>query len=54
MLEDYDKKKNFIKEEMQAIKQKNSLQNFTTFDRNLAQQSISHNPLENPYKDQSL
>ena len=37
MLEDYDKKKNFIKEEMQAMKQKNSLQNFSTYDRNLNQ-----------------
>jgi hypothetical protein len=32
MLEDYDKKKNFLKEEMQAMKQKSSLKNFNTFD----------------------
>lgn len=31
MLAEYDKKKNFIKEEILALKQKASLQNFSTF-----------------------
>lgn len=34
MLDQYDQKKNFIKEELQAMKQKTSLQNFITKENN--------------------
>ena len=56
MLEDYDKKKNFIKEEMQAIKQKNSLYNFSTSDCSLNQQqsTVHKTTVDSFYKDHSL